>query len=118
MDERRAIERSIRDESDRYLAEHRKLSPRYGEIAVGGGHFDAFVHGEALACVLRYLNTGSTPAEAVVLAKADARIMVRKWNASRKDYQVHRWEDTMGAKLDAVQRRLEHAHEWPVSPQA
>jgi hypothetical protein len=98
--------RRLRAESDQHLLRHEQLRPRYGEIAVGGGAFDEFLAGETIAVFLSAISRGATPAAAADAAKADARLMVEKWNQSRADYQVHRWVNTMDAKIDDVARRF------------
>jgi hypothetical protein len=107
----RAVMREVRAESDRYLATAQRLSPRYGEIAVGGEHFDAFLKGEALASLLRgfgKLNGDDHCVVALDAAKLDARDMVSKWNA-RREYQVARWEGAADTVLESAFRRIVNA---------
>lgn len=99
----RAVMREVRAESDRYLATAQRLAPRYGEVAAGGEHFDAFLKGEALASLLRYF--GRDPLTAMEAAKNDARDMVKKWNA-RREWQVARWEGAADTVIETAYRKI------------
>jgi hypothetical protein len=107
----RAVMREVRAESDRYLERARQLSPRGGEVAVGGTHFDAFLRGEARASLLRgfgKLKPNDLSVTALETAKTDAREMVAKWNA-RREYQVHRWDGSADAVIETAYNRIVNA---------
>jgi hypothetical protein len=79
--------RRIRDKSDFYREQYRKLTPRNG-IPVGGAHIDPFWKAEALS---RYLCTlaRSSPDAAFDAAAEEARLIIETWNR-RREYQVRR----------------------------
>ena len=101
----RDVMRSMRAESDRQLAVAWRLSPRYGEVAVGGGHTDAFAVGEALAVMLDALGKGQALDAARDAGRDAARAIYRAWNRKR-EWQVHRWECAADGKLDYWYREL------------
>jgi len=83
----------LENERARFEAECKRLSPRNGEIAVGGAHFDAFVRSEGLAELMNGIRSGKTLADSLKEAVAHTSLCVRKWNESRRrDYPTHRWE--------------------------
>lgn len=85
--------REARASSDLLLERSRELSPRGGEIAVGGEHFTAFVNGEAIAVILRRIAAGDTPEAAREFARVWARESIAVFNRQRGgDYVVHRHE--------------------------
>lgn len=81
--------RRIRDRSTRLLEQAARLGPPAGTIAVGGGHFDLWLAGEALATFLGALSRGATPEAAYEQAVAWSHEAVATWN-SRREWQVHR----------------------------
>lgn len=82
--------RTVRTRSDAFLFESQRLSPKNGAIAVGMGHNEAFVKGEALAVFLRELSRGTEPPTALEKAKTESRVMVALANSRRpREYQVH-----------------------------
>lgn len=82
--------RTVRGRSDAFLSESQRLSPKNGAIAVGMGHNEAFIKGEALAVFLRELSRGETPSAALEKARSEGRVMVALANSRRpREYQVH-----------------------------
>jgi hypothetical protein len=85
---------------------HRAAAPLSGCIPVGGGEWvDTFFRLEAIDGCLRVLRAGRTLSEAVSAGKEASREAVKKWN-QRREYQVHRWEETAFDWLDTVIRLL------------
>jgi hypothetical protein len=110
------IMRKVGADKDRLLEEHRRLSPRYGEIAVGGAHIDLMIQAYAREDLLCALNKGATVVEAIEAGKAVARLAAQKFNASRKhEYQVHRPEGMADAALEHIGRQLRDAVNQPAS---
>ena len=106
--------RSLRQKSDSYLTSANQLQPKYGEIAAGGVHIDAFARGEALAVFLRCLSTGDTPQVALEKANTEAELIFDNWNKSRKDYQVHRNLKSLSSFLQTISitfAQLRRTHE-------
>ena len=104
-----SVMRLIGTEADRADAEHLRLRPRYGEIAVGGAHMDPFFRSEALNGLLRALRTGANPTDAIIVGNAEANLAIKIWNKSRRDYQVHRAVDGEQAKLQYYARLVADA---------
>jgi hypothetical protein len=102
-----AAMRAIDADAQNRLRRSRELSPRYGEIAVGGAHMDYFIPGEALSEFLRGLRKGAHPDAAVAAAKVYAREMVARWNKHRGgDYQTHLSEGCADTTIDQAWRRV------------
>lgn len=94
---------TIRKRSETALENHRKFLPKNGAIPIGGAHIDYLIEGESLATFLR-----NVCQHGIEVARdksiEEAKLIVQKWNASRKDYQVHRWENSGQSVIDwAVQ---------------
>lgn len=97
----------ISQEADRADAQHRALSPPYGSIAVGGAHMDPFFRSEALRAFIHAAAINPcTPADAVQAGNEAANFAVKKWNASRGDYQVHRALNGEESHLWHIARRI------------
>lgn len=77
-------------EADRCYDQHRTLMPPYGSIAVGGAHMDPFFRHESLRALIKSAYAGDTPKEQVAKGNEAANFAIKKWNNSRRDYQVHR----------------------------
>jgi len=97
--------RKIDEEAQSYRNAGNRLSPKYGEIAVGGAHFDELMKAEGRESFLRHLRNGKTPWEAAQAAKEDAKAMVQKFNTGR-EYQTRRYEGTADSWLDDLARRF------------
>lgn len=94
-----------------YAEEHRRLSPPPGTIAVGGSHMDPFFLAEGLEAFLSALRQGQHPDGAWDAGRLAAATAVKKWNESRKDFQVHRWTGTCDALLNSEKARILEAAE-------
>src|SRR6266702_2475473 len=108
--------RDINTKAQRYLETYYKLAPRYGEVATGGEHFDAFVKGESLCEFLSSLRRGSSPLEAAIMAKSYAAELVANWNSkpqaaalSGHAYQLHRWTGMADALIEDAMRQVLNA---------
>lgn len=88
-----ALMRNISDSADDWYADHRRLTPNNGDIAVGSAHIYPLIKSESLREFLRSLRTGSDPWVAKEAAKTMARLIVKNWNAKR-EWQVYIWEGT------------------------
>lgn len=100
--------RTLREKSDAYNAAYRRLAPRNGDIPVGGAHIDEFANAEVIASFLSAIGKGKTPDEARADGKAMGRLIFEKWNERRKkDYQVHRWVESLDTTVDIVCRFTE-----------
>ena len=95
--------RRIGDEVLHLWQEHHALAPPTGTIAVGGAHMDSLFKAEAMSGFLYGLREGADIETARGIGVEQSRAAVAKWNAKR-EYQVHRWEDTAVAYLDGVMR--------------
>jgi hypothetical protein len=105
-----AILRKMNEEAERLLAKHKQLSPRYGEIPMGGAHIDPMVQAYAIEGMLRAVLRGATVDEAIEAGKQDARLTVQKWNAIRKrDVHTQRWEGMADTDLEHLGRQLREA---------
>ncbi len=98
--------RRINEKADRFNTQHKRLSPDYGKIPVGGAHMEPFFQYEAASNFLRCLRNGSTPFQAAEFAKYEAAKAIKKWNSSRKDYQIHRWPQAMDFVIDGYLRSV------------
>lgn len=70
----------LQGEIDEWNKKEAKLKPRYGEVGVGGGDFDAFLQGDVRLAYLSALSRGRSPAEALAESKAQGRLAVTNWN--------------------------------------
>jgi hypothetical protein len=114
-DQRNAVFAEMRrldERAEANLEKSRDLTPRHGEVAVGGAHMDYFIPGEAIAQFLRLLRRGNSPDVAAKGAKEYAREIVAKWNKQRGgDYQTHRWEGSADNLIEDAERSIRNAFE-------
>ena len=83
---------------------HRDAAPR-GYPVGGGDWMDTLFRLEALDGCLRSLRAGKPLAEALRDGQEASRAAVKIWNR-RREYQVHRWEETAFDWLDAQIRKI------------
>ena len=89
-----------------------QLSPRKGEVAVGGAHFDEFLKASAIWAVLRGIRNGRAPEDAGDVAKTEVRGSVINWNRQHgRDYATHRSASAESGLIDDVVRSLRRAAE-------
>lgn len=105
LDRRHELLRLLDEEHLRQNKEHRKLSPRNGEIPVGGAHMESFFRMEGVGGIIQALRDGQGILEAVAHGKAIASFAVRLWNG-RREWQVHRWEKTCDDYFDRLMVRI------------
>lgn len=87
--------RTIRERSDQYDANYRKLAPRAGELAVGAADWDEWHRSDILATFLNKLYEGMEPDDAKDRAEFEAYRNVRAHNKQRpKDVNWQRWEES------------------------
>ncbi len=98
--------RNLDQEMTRHEEEHRRLSPRHDEIAVGSAHFDPFLKSYASWEYLTALRKGHAPGKALEIAEAKAREAVQKHNSKRKDINWARDENSAEAYLFRIRRRF------------
>ncbi len=96
--------RHIDQGAQRLEAEHRRLSPRYGQIAVGAGAFDPWLKSAVMQEYLSSLRKGQTPIQAKVKAIEYGRLCVQKHNEKRKDINWQRWIDSGTALAEQLYR--------------
>lgn len=73
---------------------HWANAPRNGKIPIGGGQWmDSFFRMEAIRGCQSALRSGASLQEAIKAGQKESRAAVKIWNA-RREYQVHRWEET------------------------
>ena len=81
---------------------HYAAAPRNGDIPTGGGDWmDMHFRCEALRGCMGALRTGKKLHEAIADGRAVSSIAVGLWN-NRREYQVHRWEQTAWDYLDRI----------------
>jgi len=83
--EMRKIDKIIEKLRQKYM----ELSPKYGEIAVGGAHMDSFFEMVEYEGFLRGLRKGNDPSFSLKLGLKDRQAAIIKWNRQR-EWQVHR----------------------------
>lgn len=98
--------REMGEIANKLRANSQQLSPRVGEIAIGGAHMDPLFRAVGLEQVLRTLRQGGGIDWAIDSGKLAAKHSIQKWNDQR-EWQVHRWENGVDSFLDGWQRRLE-----------
>lgn len=102
-----AYMRALRGESEKRLTSARKMAPRFGEIALGGGEFDEWIAGESIAVLLGELNKGYSPLCAAATAKAFARDATKIHNQKRpRDVHWQRHDRGEWARLDRIQQEI------------
>ena len=85
--------------------EHNRSAPR-GGIPIGGGDWmDSFFKMEAIRGTITSLRAFKTLEESIAFGKSTSSFAVKTWNEKR-EYQVHRCEETAYAFLDSVVRRF------------
>lgn len=95
----------IDGEVDYCLEEHRRLSPRQGEVAVGAAHFDPWLRAAVTQVYLSGLRVGKTPNDARDGAIKHGWLCVKKHNEKRpKDINWQRWEDSGKAVAENLHR--------------
>ncbi len=102
-----AAMREIDAQSMKYEHEHRRLSPPYGSVAVGGAHMDPFFRAEGLRGFLRGLRDKKSPEEAEQMGCEAGAFAINKWNNSRLDYVVHRWEKSVDSVVRSARQKIE-----------
>lgn len=110
-----AVMRAMCEERERWLAEYRRLSPGYGEIAAGSEHIRAFHKSECLAWYLMRLKSTGNPVDALKAAKDEGSLICETWNR-RREYQVHIWPETYHAELEQWNIRVKKAARMPSNP--
>jgi len=96
--------RKLDKEAQRYESEHRRLSPRHGELSVGSAAFDPFLKSAVTDEYLSALRKGETPDEAEATAIDYGRLCVKKHNEKRKDINWARWIDSGTAHAENLHR--------------
>jgi hypothetical protein len=105
-----AAMRTIDARSQSYFNEAHKLTPRFGEIEIGGGRFEQQLKGDVLASYLRALRKGATPQESLTHAQNERTEYVKHWNKKRgNDYVVHRALDAEQSLIDWAHRLIVHS---------
>lgn len=100
-----AILRFLDDEYQKLYAKHYELSPKNGEIPVGGGDWmDMFFRTEGLRGMINKLDSNGTIKEALEDGKTVSEIAVGLWNKKR-EWQVHRWNKTCHTYLINIMGR-------------
>ncbi len=84
-----AVMRELGAEIDRLRVEERKLMPKYGEIAAGGGAFDFTLKIVMREAFLQEIRWDNDPVVAAHAATEEGKNAVRTFN-SRHEWQVHR----------------------------
>ena len=109
------VMRDLEEQSSKAGDLYQKLAPRFGEIAVGGGHFDAFVEQESIRLFLSALLNGKTPDEAREEALKGTKLAVTKWNDSHcRDYVVQRPLCLRDKHIDFMYERIIKAGSVPL----
>ena len=104
------VMRDVQSQTDSLLEMHRKLSPPFGQIPVGGAHIDPMIQAYAREGMLRELNRGATIAIAIDAGKQEADLTAKNWNRIRPgEYQVERPMGMANSALDHIGRRLQEA---------
>ena len=97
--------RHLDKEAQRLEAEHRRLAPRHGEIAVGAAHFAPWLKSSVTQEYLSCLRKGQTPAQAEQEAVEYGKTCVKTHNEKRKDINWKRWEESGTAHAETLHRR-------------
>jgi hypothetical protein len=98
--------RTIDAEAQRQEAEHRRLSPGHGQVAVGAAAFDPWIKAYATQEYLRALRNGEEPDDARDSAQVEARYAVDRHNEKRpKDINWQRWNGTADSVVDRLRAR-------------
>jgi hypothetical protein len=108
--------RETRTRADGYRKECERILPPEPWLCVHSiSHIDPFAYSEGLYRFLGALGKGATPDEARQAGHDEAAGVFRKFNAQRKkDYMVHRWEESADDIIDFAWRRLlQAAQELP-----
>lgn len=108
--------RKLGQNAQRYEAEHRRLSPRHGERAVGAAAFDPFLTSSVTNEYLFALRKGETPDEAESTAADYGRVCVLKHNEKRKDINWARWIDSGTALAESLRRNTPKPSTSPIQP--
>ena len=99
--------------------ETRNLTPPYGTVGVGMADKAAFQQAEARSEFLRALSRGATPEEAGAAAKAMAREIAEKANATRpRDIHTHLPAGAVDASIEHAVRVITQATKPPAAPVA
>jgi hypothetical protein len=104
----RVVLTRARDRADAAHGRYQKLAPPWDCIPVGGAHIDEYVEYTAFSRFLWAIEAGEDPEGAYKAAKADVALVVENWN-KRREWQVHRREDTMDSKLWDLRRQVQQA---------
>ncbi len=102
---RYAVLRKLGAEYDKLCILHSKCAPRNGIPVAGGDWMDSFFRMEGLRGTMTALRDDKNLEEAFADGKAVSEIAIRIWN-SRREGQVHRWEECVHNYLDTWYRRV------------
>ena len=101
-----AFMRTVDQEAEKFLEEHKKLCPPPLHIAVGAAHFDPWLKAAVTWEYFSRLRNGLTPAESREDAIKYGRECVRIHNQKRpKDVNWQRWEDSAAWWVDNIYKR-------------
>lgn len=96
------------DEYQRLYEFHMSQAPKNNTIPVGGGSWmDSFFRCEGIRGCMNALRRGKSVEESLKEGVSVAAIAVKLWN-SKREYQVHRWENCVEAYLVSLIQRLQN----------
>lgn len=107
-----AFMRTIDQEAEKFMAEHRRLCPPPLGIAVGAAHFDPWLKVVVIWDYCSRLRNGLTPTHSREGAIAYGRECVRTHNQRRpRDINWQRWEDSTTWWVDNIYERTPKPHD-------
>ena len=96
--------RLLDSQADLLEAEHRRLCPKPGEVAVGAAFFDPWLKAEARRAYILHPRLGKTPDAAEKEAIEWCRLCVRRHNEKSKDVNWARCEDSATALVEKLRK--------------
>lgn len=91
---------------EKHSAELRAIGNR--NVMGGGEWLDLFIRMEGIRGLQTALRSGNTLEYSIKFGKSTSSIAVKIWN-TRREYQVHRWEETTWDFIDTTVRKLLNA---------
>lgn len=108
----RSLDKVYDELNEKYSCEIKAIGSK---IPIGGsGWMDLFFRMEGIRGVMAGLRSSGNLLGAIEVGKTTSSIAVRIWNG-RKEYQVHRWEETCYGYLEHTVRRIKR--EWDIHNQ-
>jgi len=105
-EQRMQMLRTLRGIYDKLAEKHYQCAPRGGSLPIGGGDWmDCFFRMEGIRGMMQGLRNNKSLVQSLQDGKDASTVAVKAWNGKR-EWQVHRWEQTAWHFLECTIKDL------------